>query len=294
MNDNKSKSVAEAMVDDLTSRGKSDKSRAWKPIRSVIKGNTCITSPIINNIRSPSAITQFWTEFFRDKMKGKPSPCNDDWFYIRDLANKPSTSVIIEPETVRQACLLLRTEGAYYDTYSAKLLRILPSSFHKVFASWMTLFINIDPDEQSKFLDHSDHFFVSYIRPILKGSSLNATIPKSYRPISVSHTLTMLLERVIQLTNFNNCSPKNFYGYIKDRSCEIAVKTLKDITSSYNLNNITLALLDASGAFESVVWNKIFPRMAMNNNTRIIKLIWQLYRFHRGKFCPKNDLFQTN
>ena len=79
----------------------------------------------------------------------------------------------------------------------------------------------------------------------------------------------MLLERVIQLKNFNNCSPKIFYGYIKDRSCEIAVKTLEDITSSYNLNKIALALLDSSGAFESVVWNKIFSEMTLNNNPRI-------------------------
>ena len=281
MKDNTQKSIAEAMVDDLTSSGKSDKSRAWKPIRSVIKGNTCINSPIINNLKSSKAITQFWSDFYRGKMKGQTSPSDKDWFYIRDLANKPSKYVTIEPKIVKQPCFMLRTEGAYYDPYSAKLLKILPDSFHEVFASWMTLFINIDPNEQSKFLENTNHFFLSYIRPILKGSTLNATLPKSYRPISVSHTLTMLLERVIQLSGFNNCTPCNFYGYIKERSCEIAVQTLKDIISTVDINNLKLALLDASGAFESVIWNKIFPKMAINNNPRIIQLIWQMYRFNR-------------
>jgi hypothetical protein len=39
--------------------------------------------------------------------------------------------------------------------------------------------------------------------------------------------------------------------------------------------------LDASGAFESVLWDRIFPILAKQNNPRIIVLIWLLYRLNR-------------
>ena len=48
-------------------------------------------------------------------------------------------------------------------------------------------------------------------------------------------------------------------------------------------------MLDASGAFESVIWDKIFPCLAKNNNPKIIKAIWQMYRYNRYVVRWKNS-----
>jgi hypothetical protein len=118
----------------------------------------------------------------------------------------------------------LKSNCAYYDTYTPHLVKLLPGSFAEIFAKLITVFINMNIEEQNIILHKKEHFFKSYIRPIIKGPSLNATIPKSYRPISVSHTLVVLFERVIANNHFKTMIPPNFYGYIKNRSCEFAVK----------------------------------------------------------------------
>ena len=137
---------------------------------------------------------------------------------------------------------------------------------------------------KSFFLRSPNNFLISYIKPIPKAADMNATLAKSYRPISVSHTLTILLERTFMIGKyFITKSPYNFYGYIKGRSCDIAVDTLKRIVAAEkaNIRSVVLVTLDASGAFEGVDWDKIFPRLVKGNNPKIIRCIWLLYRYNR-------------
>ena len=192
----------------------------------------------------------------------------------------------------------MKDNCAYYDHYTPKLLKLLPSKFAEMFAHLLTVFINMPLEKQTEALKKGKHFFRSYIRPIIKSTTLNATIPKSYRPISVSHTLTVLVERIITSHYFKTEIPHNFYGYVKNRSCEFAVKTLKKIVEKKKLDTITLALLDASAAFESVVWEIIFPKLAESNDSRIIRTIWQMYKFNRnevrwGKHVSKDYFYST-
>jgi hypothetical protein len=101
--------------------------------------------------------------------------------------------------------------------------------------------------------------------------------------------MTVLIERIIASRFFETAVPPNFYGYISGRSCEFAVKTLKNVARSIDINQIELAMLDASGAFESVVWEKIFPILATKNNPKIVRFIWQMYRFNLYE-CRWNKL----
>ena len=163
-----------------------------------------------------------------------------------------------------------------------------------LFADLMTDFINADSSVQKKWLEEGENFFQSYIKPIVKGSDLDATSAKSYRPISVSHVVCVLFERVIAMNHFSYVKPKNFFGYIPGRSCDFAVKTLKNLVAQGQKGSAILVMLDASGAFESVIWDKIFPRLRRRNSPRIIRAIWQMYRFNRYIVRWKNSQSQKS
>lgn len=136
--------------------------------------------------------------------------------------------------------------------------------------------------EQQLAWFQDDHFSVSYITPIKKSASLNPTAKKTYRPIAVSHTLSGLYERLLKIAEFTANPPKNFYGYIRGRSTATAVRTLKNVVAAGRSKcGKYLIMLDASGAFESVLWDKVFPKMAESINPRVIQAIWMTYRFNR-------------
>ena len=67
----------------------------------------------------------------------------------------------------------------------------------RFFVKYFNDFLSREPESQMELLAECPDFLVSYIRPIIKSSSLNATKAKSYHPISVSHTLVVLIERLI-------------------------------------------------------------------------------------------------
>ena len=161
--------------------------------------------------------------------------------------------------------------------------------------------MNASLKSQKHFLRDTDNFLISYIKLIPKASDANPTLAKSYRPISVSHTLTILVERVLMLrdtpASLHTDTPENFYGYIGGRSVDMAVETLKRLVygEKNRIKNMVLVTLDASAAFEGVKWDKIFSRLASKNNPKIIRIIWLFYKFNRyecrWKKLKSNDLF---
>ena len=278
---NEKKSVAEALTDDLTATTKNDRSRCWKPVRNCVKGNACLKTPILDGLKKEQDIVDYWANFYKEKMHGTKHPKLNDSNEFVKLTSKYAQEIYITPSTVLKSIGELNSECSYYDEYTPKLIKLVNVIFAELYAECINVFLNTSPEKQKCFLYEESNLFISYIRPVIKSSSLNATIPKSYRPISVSHTLTVLLERVLANSYFSIEYPKNFFGYVPKRSCDIAVMTLKDIVKNVNIDNVTIAMLDASGAFESVVWDKIFPRLAKEINPKVITTIWNLYRFNR-------------
>ena len=273
--------TAEAMADDISGPSTRDKSRSWKPVRACIKGNTEAVSPIIEGRRDQKSIVDFWLGYYRAKLDGLESPNMRDSSAFKQVANTNSPKITINPSHVIKAIESMNKNCAYFDHLGPKLLALISGQFSVFFVKYFNDFLSREPESQMELLAECPDFLVSYIRPIIKSSSLNATKAKSYRPISVSHTLVVLIERLICDSFFSTKTPHNFFGYIKERSCDIAVKTLKELVRSRDLESTILVTLDASGAFESVVWDKIFPVLLERNNPKIVSLIWMFYRLNR-------------
>jgi len=106
--------------------------------------------------------------------------------------------------------------------------------FSELFADLLSRFVNAPYQLQKSYLEVSPecNFLVSYIKPILKGSDTNPTEAGAYRPISVSHTISVIIERTLGYSHFRTSTPHNFFGYIKGRSCDIAIETLKKIVAA--------------------------------------------------------------
>lgn len=216
-------------------------------------------------------------------MRGQLTPQLEHSPEVVKLAEKAKLAPTLNFTTdqVKLALFQLDNEKAYYDQYGPKLLKIVNESFNPWFAEMMTQFVNASAEQQLAWFQE-DHFSVSYITPIKKSACLNPTNKKTYRPIAVSHTLSGLYERLLKIAEFSANPPKNFYGYIRGRSTAIAVRTLKNIVAAGRSKcGKYLIMLDASGAFEAVLWDKVFPKMSETINPRVIQAIWMTYRFNR-------------
>ena len=279
-------SIAEMMADDFSDATHIDRSKCWKPVRATIKGNATACSPIIEGHRKTSEIVNYWRTYYMDKLAATegPLPTSDDSLEFLKVTAMESDSVEIDTESTINAIHAMNMDCAYYDMAGPKMLAKVNTGFSELFSKCLTNFLNSDLEDQKFFLRSPNNFLISYIKPIPKAADMNATLAKSYRPISVSHTLTILLERTFMIGKyFHTKSPYNFYGYIRGRSCDIAVDTLKRIVAAEkaNIRSVVLVTLDASGAFEGVDWDKIFPRLVKGNNPKIIRCIWLLYRYNR-------------
>ena len=296
MEQNVRRSVAEAMGVSFTESSTQNRSLCWKPVSGSIKGNAQACSPVIESLTRGKEQTEFWYEHYKGKLNGTTGSIPEN---VRDpelvkLSNTPSETVKFPASAVVDAISNLNKDCAYYDQFSPRLLALVNTSFAEVFAIALNKFVNTTLDGQIMNLQDPVNFLISYIKPILKAADVNPTIAKSYRPISVSHSLTMLTERTLRSSKnpfkLVTVTPRNFYGYIEGRSCDIAVETLKDIllADKKKLKGSILVTLDASGAFEGVEWNKIFPRLAKKNNPRVVRLIWLMYAFNRYEVRWKN------
>ena len=76
-----------------------------------------------------------------------------------------------------------------------------------------------------------DAFFCGTLVPILKKSNLDPTIPKNYRPITISTTLSKVLEYyILEQCDSHVYSPSQF-GFIPNRSTTMAAALAHDVAS---------------------------------------------------------------
>lgn len=271
---------AKSLVDDYTRGGSK---RCWKPVRAAMKGGNLKPSSIVEGLKDKQRIADFWQKHYMEKMKGQLTPQREHSEAFKKLADKAKAApkLIFTKEQALTALGFMKNDKAYYDQYTPRLLKIVKEEFCGFFADMIAAFVNATAEEQVDFCQE-ENFLVSYITPIKKSASLNPTAKKTYRPISVSHTLSVLFERLIKVACIKVRPPKIFYGYIPNRSTATAVRTLKNIVGvQQTKDGLYLIMLDASGAFEAVLWDEVFPKMAESIHPRAIQAIWMTYRFNR-------------
>ena len=196
-------SIALAMADDMSASTHFDRSRSWTPVRAVIKGKSTDCSSIIENHRKTNDILKFWQKHYADKLNASsgPLPTSPDSTAFKELAEETSDDIFISVEDSMYALRAMNYSAAYYDDAGPKLLELCNTQFCTLFTLSFNTFINASLTHQKYYLRDSNNFLISYIKPIPKASDANPTLAKSDRPISVSHTLTILFERVMVLRN---------------------------------------------------------------------------------------------
>lgn len=261
---------------------KGGNSQCWAPIRKAIKGNNQKSSAIIGGLNKPEEIGNFWREHYKKKLKGTDKPVLKDSEAYQEFLKLPSSYIKFTEEQALEALYQLNPEKACYDLYTPKMLRLIDREFAPWFARMMEIFVNSPSEKQKKFLQE-DNFLKTYITPIPKGHGLDITDASSYRPISVSHTLANYADRLIKLhPAYEIKPPKNFFGYVKGRGTDFALKTMKNlIKQTANPDEAKLIFLDARSAFESLIWDIVFPRLAGKIGTTLTRTVWLMYRFNR-------------
>ena len=97
-----------------------------------------------------------------------------------------------------------------------------------------------------------DSFTNGLVIPIPKKAGCDTSIPKNWRPIVISTTLSKILEMyVLEESNTHEFNDLQF-GFIPGRGTEIATALLNDVTSYCNTRGsaVYTCSLDAEGAFE--------------------------------------------
>ena len=105
---------------------------------------------------------------------------------------------------------------------------------------------------------------LAHITPLLKGTGLDTTNLKNYRPISNLSFIGKLIERVVLIRlnehlDLNNLNITHQSGYKKGHSTEtLLVKIVNDLLIATNENKATVVmLLDLSAAFDTVDHDKL-------------------------------------
>jgi hypothetical protein len=124
-------------------------------------------------------------------------------------------------------------------------------------------------------------FKVAEITPILKKSSLDASVPANYRPISNLQYLSKLLERVVnnQLVEHlqeNDLMPAHQSAYRRCHSTETALlKVSSDVLMAADAGMVTLlAMLDLSAAFDCVDHQILLTRLDRSFGISSVALEW--------------------
>ena len=96
--------------------------------------------------------------------------------------------------------------------------------------------------------------------PLLKKPTLDPSLPKNYRPVTISSTLSKLLELyILELTSGCEMSGLQF-GFLPGRSTGMAAALTQDVISYCNSRGSTVyaCSLDAQGAFDAVPHKILF------------------------------------
>ena len=88
--------------------------------------------------------------------------------------------------------------------------------------------------------------------PILKKPNIDPTLPKHYRPITISVTISKLFEHHILDTYFDHDFSTSQYGFIPERGSDKAAALAHDVAVYANASGSTVfyCSLDAEGAFD--------------------------------------------
>ena len=103
-------------------------------------------------------------------------------------------------------------------------------------------------------------FVYGVLVPLLKKPTLDPSVPKNYRPVTISSTLSKLLELyVLELTEGHELSDLQF-GFLPGRSTCMAAALTQDVISYCNSRGSTVyaCSLDAQGAFDAVPHEILF------------------------------------
>ena len=107
-----------------------------------------------------------------------------------------------------------------------------------------------------------DSFCKELLVPVLKKSSLDPTVPKNYRPVAVSATLSKILEYFMLDRWTSHEFSKAQFGFIKHRGTDMATALAHDIGKYCNASGscVFYCSLDVEGAFDglshAVILNK--------------------------------------
>ena len=109
-----------------------------------------------------------------------------------------------------------------------------------------------------------DSFTNGLLIPIPKKAGCDTSIPKNWRPIVISTTLSKILEMyVLEESNTHEFNDLQF-GFIPGRGTEIATALLNDVTSYCNTRGsaVYTCSLDAEGAFDAIPHSILFYKAA--------------------------------
>lgn len=133
------------------------------------------------------------------------------------------------------------------------------------------------------------------IVPIYKKG--DASNPGNYRPISLVNTSLKLMTGMMTVRLNNWCDKyekiSDFQGgYRKGRGCQEHVFALRSIIeNSLTIKNskIHACFIDLSSAFDSIVWRKLWPKLAkIGISTKFINMIRAIYSQAKAKIKTQN------
>ena len=109
-----------------------------------------------------------------------------------------------------------------------------------------------------------DNFTNGLLIPIPKKAGCDTSVPKNWRPIVISTTLSKILEMyVLEESNTHEFHDLQF-GFIPGRGTEIATALLNDVTTYCNTRGsaVYTCSLDAEGAFDAIPHSILFYKAA--------------------------------
>ncbi|XP_063993676.1 uncharacterized protein LOC135171219 [Diachasmimorpha longicaudata] len=124
--------------------------------------------------------------------------------------------------------------------------------------------------------------------PLLKNNK-PSNEPASYRPMSLTPTISKVFESIISTTNITYCNklkiiPDTQFGFRRSHSTTHAIhKLLSDVNHEISQNNLVgAALIDLEKAFDTV-WHDglIYKLIKKKFQTHLIKMIWDLIKDKR-------------
>ena len=130
-----------------------------------------------------------------------------------------------------------------------------------------------------------DGFCQNVITPVLKGSNLDPTLSNNYRPITVSSSISKLLELYIIDECHNHSFSQCQYGFIGDRGTAMASVMAHDVSQECVSKGSTVYMcsLDVQGAFDEI------PHSVLLHKTMgiIPDLPWRVLRYWYGNMVAR-------